>query len=245
LAFAFGTLLNQLVTSPAETDDRLVGVVVHELRTPVAIIKAYAELLEAQTAVKRTTASGSREVMGHILEQTDLMAGWVDAMLDVQQLQLGKLPLDTTRVDLVQLAWTAAAEFQQTTRCHRIRVMASQPLPPSIVGDRSRLRQVLSNLLENAVKYTAGGTIQVRVALHGGAPSKAIVSVHDQGPGLTSGQLDRIFAPFESEQHSLGLGLGLYLARRIAQMHGGDVWAESRGPGKGSTFVLALPLAGT
>jgi signal transduction histidine kinase len=75
------------------------------------------------------------------------------------------------------------------------------------VGDSSRLRQVLSNLLENAVKYTAGGTIQVRVALDAGPPCKAIVSVHDQGPGLECGQLERIFAPFEAEQHSVGLGL--------------------------------------
>jgi signal transduction histidine kinase len=75
------------------------------------------------------------------------------------------------------------------------------------VGDSSRLRQVLSNLLENAVKYTAGGTIQVRVALDAGPPRKAIVSVHDQGPGLECGQLERIFAPFEAEQHSVGLGL--------------------------------------
>jgi signal transduction histidine kinase len=109
LAFAFGTLLNQHITSRPETDDRLVGVVVHELRTPVAIIKAYAELLEAQATLKRTTPSGSREVMGHILEQADLMADWVDAMVDVQRMQLGQLPLDTTRVDLVQLAWTVAA----------------------------------------------------------------------------------------------------------------------------------------
>jgi two-component system phosphate regulon sensor histidine kinase PhoR len=242
LAFAFGTLLNQQITSQPDTDDRLVGVVVHELRTPVAIIKAYAELLEAQAAVKHTTANGSREVMGHILEQADLMADWVDAMLDVQRLQLGELRLETTHVDLVQLAWTVAAEFQQTTQRHRIRVVASRPAPPPIVGDRSRLRQVLSNLLENAVKYSAGGTIQVRVALRPGPPRQAIVSVHDQGPGLESAQLDRIFAPFEAEQRSVGLGLGLYLARQIAQIHGGDVWAESRGRMGGSTFSLVLPV---
>jgi two-component system phosphate regulon sensor histidine kinase PhoR len=101
---------------------------------------------------------------------------------------------------------------------------------------------VLSNLLENAVKYSAGGTIQVRVALRPGPPRQAIVSVHDQGPGLESGQLDRIFAPFEAEQRSVGLGLGLYLARQIAQIHGGDVWAESRGRMGGSTFSLVLPV---
>jgi signal transduction histidine kinase len=248
LAYAFGSLLAQ-TEPPADeavssANDRLVGLVVHELRTPVAIIKAYAELLEAQASKKHSTLAGSREVMAHILEQADLMSDWVDAMHDVRRLQLGELPLERTRVDLVALAWMVAKEFQQTTRQHQIRVVASHP-PPPIVADRSRLRQVLSNLLENAVKYAAGGTIQVRLGvLRKDEPGTAIVAVHDEGPGLDKRQLDRIFGPFEqAERRSVGLGLGLYLARQIARMHGGDVWAESRGRMNGSTFILALPVA--
>jgi two-component system phosphate regulon sensor histidine kinase PhoR len=229
---------------PAGTsNDRVVGLVVHELRTPVAIIKAYAELLEAQVFMKHSTLAGSREVMGHILEQADLMTDWVDAMLEVQRLQLGELRLDLTRLDLVQLAWTVAEEFQQTTRQHQLVVVATRP-PPPILADRSRVRQVLSNLLENAVKYSAGGTIQVRLGVQD-ATGRAIVAVHDQGRGLETGEIDHIFAAYEqSERRSVGLGLGLYVARQIAQIHGGDVWAESRGRMNGSTFILALPLAG-
>src|SRR6202043_1550010 len=164
-----------------------VGLMVHELRTPVAIIKAYAELLEAQAARHSDTPAGAREVVSHILEQADLMSDWVDAMVDVQRLQLGDLRLELTRVDLVQLARLVAEELQHTTRRHRIRVMSTRPpLPPTlahpppprrprirvmsprpqlppILADRARLRQVLSNLLENAVKYSAGGTIQIRL----------------------------------------------------------------------------------
>jgi signal transduction histidine kinase len=238
-------LLTQRREQSAENNrshnDPLVGLVVHELRTPVAIIKAYAELLQAQTATKRPNLNGSREVMTHILEQADLMANWVDAMLDVQRLQLGELPLDLAPVDLVQLAWTAAAECQQTTRRHQIRVEGITP-PSPVMGDRRRLRQVLGNLLENAVKYAAGGTILVRV---GHDAQSATLSVRDQGPGLQRGDLDRIFAPFEQSgrRSGVGLGLGLYLARQIARLHGGNLWAESRGPNNGSTFILALPLA--
>jgi signal transduction histidine kinase len=241
LAYAFGALLAH-TDEPDTPNDRLIGLVVHELRTPVAIIKAYAELLEAQTATKHSTLAALRDVMGHILEQADLMSDWVDAMLDVRRLQLGELRLDLTRVDLVQLAWTAAEEFQQTTRQHQIRVVARHP-PPPVLADRSRLRQILSNLLENAVKYAAGGTIQIRLELAGN--DKAILAVHDDGPGLDKSQLTRIFAPFEqTERRSAGLGLGLYVARQIAQIHGGSLWAESRGRMNGSTFILSLPLDG-
>jgi signal transduction histidine kinase len=240
LAYVFGTLLSD---GPALADrDSVLSLVVHELRTPVAVIKAYAQLLEAQAAQKRATPSGAREITAHILEQADLMADWVEAMLDLQRLQLGELPLELTRVDLVQLAWMVGEELQQTTHQHQIRVTAARYVPPPIAADRRRLRQVLSNLLENAVKYAAGGTIQVRVGVQHGS-DRAIVAVHDEGPGLKRGDLDRIFAPFErGARRGAGLGLGLYLARQIARLHGGDVWAESRGRMQGSTFVLALPI---
>jgi signal transduction histidine kinase len=248
LAYAFGTLLTheqgQDTASEQQQSDRLVGLVVHELRTPVAIIKAYAELLEAQATTRHSNLNASREVMGHIREQADLMADWVDAMLDMRRMQLGELPLDLTRVDLVQLAWMVAEEFQQTTRRHHIRVVAQRPPPQPILADRSRLRQVLSNLVENSIRYAAGGTIVIHLGNQPGS-GHVVVAVRDEGPGLDVGELDRIFAPFEQAQRTgVGLGLGLYLARQIARIHGGELWAESRGHLNGSTFVLSLPLTG-
>jgi signal transduction histidine kinase len=223
-------------------DEKLVSLVVHELRTPVAIMRAYAQLLEAQIAERAGCATTAHEIAGHILEQADLMAGWVDAMLDVRRLQLRDLPLERSPVDLVRLAWTVAEELQQTTRTHRIRVVASGQVPPLIVGDRARLRQVLANLLENALKYTTGGLIHVRVGMQQGS-RKAFIAVHDQGPGLDHRQLRTLFAPDKHAQSpGVGLGLGLYLSRHIARLHGGDLWAESRGHMNGSTFVLALPV---
>jgi signal transduction histidine kinase len=243
LAYAFGSLL--LGHDEPARGDPLVSLVVHELRTPVAIIKAYAQLLDAQLSQTqiRAVPCGSHEIATHILEQADLMTDWVDAMLDVRRLQLSELPLERTPVDLTELAWTVAQELQQTTRLHRIRVLASRRMPPPILGDRARLRQVLTNLLENAVKYAAGGPIQVRVGLQP-AVQRAMIAVHDTGPGLDPARLGAIFAPYEqAERRGVGLGLGLYLSRQIARLHGGDLWAESRGPMNGSTFILALPVA--
>ncbi len=243
LAFALGTLFAQAHAEPLDDDpgagEGLVGLMVHELRTPVAIIKAYAELLEAQASKHCHTTAGARSVISHILEQADLMSDWVDAMLDIQRLQLGDLRLELTRVDLVQLAWLVAEEFQHTTQRHRIRVLATSRPPAPILADRARLRQVLLNLLEK------GGTIQVRLGMQEvpGTPSKAIIAVHDEGPGLEADQLDRIFGAFEqTAPTNVGLGLGLHLGRQIARIHGGDLWAESRGRMNGSTFILALPV---
>jgi signal transduction histidine kinase len=152
------------------------------------------------------------------------------------------MPLEFAPIDLVQLAWMVAQEFQQTTRKHQIRVAVSRDIPPPILGDRARLRQVLSNLLENAVKYAEPGTIQVRLGVKGSR--NATVAICDTGPGIDADNLDRIFAPMaQAEVKGLGLGLGLYLSRQIARLHGGDLWAESGGPMRGSTFILALPVA--
>jgi signal transduction histidine kinase len=226
------------------------GLVAHELKTPVAVIKAYAELLEAQMAepelagVARETM---REVVAHILEQADLMSALIEEILDVQRVQLGKLPLEISRLDLVQLARSAAEEVAQATQSHAIRVAASDP-PPPLDADRRRIRQVLVNLLENAVKYSDDGEIRVQVGRgeHEGRPM-AVLSVRDRGIGLDAADLDRIFDRFaqaagDPVRGHAGLGLGLYVARQIARAHQGDVWAESPGKGRGSTFHLRLPL---
>jgi two-component system CheB/CheR fusion protein len=228
------------------------GLVAHELKTPVAVIKAYAELLEAQMAEHELSGQAlqtMREVVAHICDQADLMSSLIEEILDVQRVQLGKLPLEISRLDLVELARSAAEEVSHASQGHAIRVVPVDP-PPPVHVDRRRIRQVLLNLLENAVKYSDDGDIRVQVGReeYKGRPV-AILSVHDQGIGLETGDLDRIFDRFTQAANGpvrghAGLGLGLYVARQIARAHRGDVWAESPGKGCGSTFYLRLPLDG-
>jgi two-component system, OmpR family, phosphate regulon sensor histidine kinase PhoR len=226
------------------------GLVAHELKTPVAVIKAYAELLEAQMAKQQPSEpnrAAIREVVSHILDQAELMSGLIEEILDIQRVQLGKLPLEVSRLDLPQLARSAAEEVAQATHARMIRVDVADAIPPVQV-DRRRIRQVLVNLLENAVKYSDDGDIQVRLGRgeHRGRPV-ALLSVRDEGIGVEAGDLDRIFDRFVQTSGApvrghAGLGLGLYVARQIALAHGGNVWAESAGKGRGSTFHLRLPL---
>jgi signal transduction histidine kinase len=223
---------------------RLVG---HELKTPTAVIRAYTDLLDAQLAAASTLSATVREVVGHIRAQANVMSRLIESVLDVQRLRLGRVPLELGHVDLVQLANTVAEQVQHTTREHVIRVVAPDP-PPPLPADGTRVRQVLVNLLENAVKYSASGAIEVRVGhwRRAGRPS-VIVAVRDEGPGIDPANFDHIFDPFQQGSERpirghVGLGLGLYVARQVARAHQGDVWAESRGEGHGSTFYLALPL---
>ncbi len=227
--------------------ESFLGLVAHELKTPAAVIKAYAELLDAQLANTSTPYASLHEVVGHIREQADAMSGLIEAVLDVQRLRLGKLPLEVGRVDLVQLVRTVAEQVQQTTRAHIIQVkVLHAPMP--LLADRARVRQVLTNLLENAVKYSTDGEIELRVWTgQRDGRDCAIVAVRDNGVGIDTANLDRVFDLFQQGSGQpvrghVGLGLGLYVARQIARAHQGDVWAESRGEGRGSTFYLALPL---
>ncbi|HLZ25136.1 MAG TPA: ATP-binding protein, partial [Ktedonobacterales bacterium] len=170
-----------------------------------------------------------------------------EEVLDVQRVQLGKLPLEISRFDLVQLTRGVAEEITRLTPSQAIHVVVCQPLA-HVHADRRHVRQVLVNLLENAVKYSSAGDIEVRVRQteHEGR-AVALVSVRDQGVGLASGNLERIFDRFvQAENQPVrgheGLGMGLYVARQLALAHGGYVWAESPGKGCGSTFYFRLPI---
>ncbi|MDI7277600.1 MAG: ATP-binding protein, partial [Anaerolineae bacterium] len=142
----------------------------------------------------------------------------------------------------VALARGVAEEMQVTTEAHQITVQAEQP---SIVGhwDPAALRQVLTNLVDNAIKYTPGGPIEIRVRCQDG---EVVASVTDHGPGIPSERLALLFEAFAGAsarelRRPGGLGLGLYISRGIVQAHRGRIWVESQ-LGVGSTFSFSLPL---
>jgi signal transduction histidine kinase len=226
------------------------AVVAHELKTPVAVVKAYAELLEVQLAEAGLADQPRRaiaEVVEHVREQADLMSGLIEEVLDVQRVQLGKLPLEISRFDLVQLARGVTEEIARLNPSRVIHVVVSEP-PPNVHADRRHVRQVLVNLIENAVKYSSAGDIEVQLGQteHEGQ-AVAMVSIRVYGVGLAAANLELFFDRFvqaESEpvRGHEGLGMGLYVARQLALAQGGYVWAESPGRGCGSTFHFRLPI---
>jgi signal transduction histidine kinase len=224
------------------------SVVSHELKTPVAVIKAYTEVLEGRA--RRTGSSTEQEILTRIDEQADRMLTLVEQFLDLQRIDVGLMPLEESRFDLAELARGLVRNTQVTTSKHRLRVEARRPV--YVRADRQRVEQVLQNLLDNAIKYSpAGGQVVVRVEKappSEGAAPMALVSVRDQGIGMSAEARARAFDRFYQAgtapvKGHVGLGLGLYISREIVTRHGGRMWAESEGADQGSTFYFTLPLA--
>ncbi len=223
-----------------ELKSTFISIISHELKTPVALIKGYAETLRREDA--RWDSRTVQESLGVIVEEADRLAELIENLLDASRLQAGALKLNLAEVPLDQLAARLVEKFKTQSARHTLRVDFSPDFPP-VPGDEERLTQVLSNLLSNALKYSpAGGQVIVRGRVE---PQQVVVSVSDEGPGIAAADLPRVFDRFyradsELTRRAKGAGLGLFLAKAIVEAHAGRIWAESA-PGKGTTFSFSLP----
>jgi len=174
------------------------------------------------------------------------LSSLVDELLEVARIQAGTLKLAKTYVDLGANVRQALESFEDVARQSGIELTSRVEPDLTILGDPKRLQQVMYNLMSNAFKFTdKGGRIGVEVAQRGG---DALVSVSDSGSGMAQDDLTRLFEPFSQihdtmEKTNAGTGLGLYICRGIVEGHGGRIWAESDGKGKGSRFVFTIPLS--
>lgn len=221
--------------------DEFISIAAHELRNPLAGLKGYTGLL-----LRGAEEKGYDEETLRLLEsadrQADRLTELTGRLLDVSRLQLGRLEIVRQPTDLVALAHEVQESLQTTTTRHRIIVDAE---PAEIIGnwDADRLRQVLSNLVGNAIKYAPGGLVTILLRRE---DAQADAFVTDQGPGIPPEQLPHIFerlrqAGRTARERAGGLGLGLYLSRGIIEAHGGRIGVATE-PGRGSTFWFTLPL---
>jgi len=223
--------------------DQFLATLAHELRNPLAPIRNASEIL-ATLNVDDERLAWAQQV---IHRQVDQMASLLDDLLNVARITQGKLELRIERVALATVIDTAieAARPLIDAKEHRLTV----ELPTSgvvIDADPLRLSQIVSNLLTNAAKYTdRGGKIDLRATVEAG---QLALSVSDNGIGLPSWALDKIFSMFSQvegagSRSEGGLGIGLALVKGLVDLQGGSVEARSEGPGKGSEFIVKLPLA--
>ncbi len=213
----------------------------HELRNPLAPIRTAAEIIR-RAAPPEPALVRARE---SIERQVAHLSRLVDDLLDVSRIRVGTLQLREATVDLREILG-GTAEAVRSSVAGRTFVVDKGRAPVWVRGDATRLSQALLNVLNNACKFTApGGRIEVALRTQG---RWAEVEVRDDGIGLKPEARERIFGLFAQEEKSglggnQGLGIGLALSRQLARLHGGDLLAHSDGPGRGSSFVLRLPLA--
>jgi signal transduction histidine kinase len=226
-----------------KTKSQFLNLASHELRSPLGVINGYLSMLE-QGSLGQLQEPGVRAV--EVLKAKALeMNMLIGQMLEAARLEDGRLALKRDRVDLRRVAKEAVDAIKPlATDRHRL-VLDSAPDSVLVIGDEDRLVTIVTNLLENAIKYSPqGGVVHCTVR---GDRASGIITVRDEGVGIASEDLPRLFNRFErihnrETSHVGGTGLGLYLSRELARQHGGDLVVVSR-PGKGSTFTLTVPIA--
>lgn len=222
------------------TRDEVLAIVSHDLRSPLGTIAMAADLIEMPIPAEKKT-----EQIAIIRRSIESMTRLISDLLDVGAMEGGRFAVELQPVSIGPLLEEACRTFAAKAAQKDLRFDSSIPPElPEIEADRHRLRQVLSNLVGNALKFTpAGGAITVRAAADGG---EVIVAVEDTGPGIAASDLPHIFDWFwhASRRHRGGSGLGLAIAKGIVEAHGGRINVESS-PGSGSTFGFALPASAT
>jgi two-component system, OmpR family, sensor histidine kinase MtrB len=239
IAIAHNTMADALAQT-REDQLRYVATVVHDLRNPLAAV----QLAVGYVTPKRPLPSEGRirEIFGMIDRQLRRLNSLVGDVLNAVQIDAGEIVLRKTRCDLGQLAEAAVSLFRSMSPYHRIDLSCTGPT--SLRADATRLEQVLNNLISNAVKYSPLGS-QVHVIVTGD-DDRVCVAVSDEGPGISPSLQLQIFRPFTRgpSQHEEveGIGLGLYVSRRILEAHGGSIEVSSF-VGRGATFEATLPRA--
>jgi signal transduction histidine kinase len=229
-----------------EQHDGFINSVTHELKTPVASIRLYLQTLQTRDI----DDSKRQEFYRIMVEDTDRLTGTIEQVLRAGRVGAKLRHPSSAAVDLAAVVRDCLALAR--TRHHlpeaalTYRESLANGSAPRVLGNEDELKAAVSNLVDNAIKYS-GAQVKVAVELEQPEAAQATLRVRDQGMGISAGELKRIFKRFYRIPGAVairvkGTGLGLFIVRSVIARHGGKVFAESDGPGRGSTFTVRLPL---
>jgi signal transduction histidine kinase/CheY-like chemotaxis protein len=239
--------MRQLAEESRRTKEQFVANVSHELRTPLNMIVGFVEMImQAPETYGRHVPKALLADLSIVLRNSQHLSSLIDDILDLSQVETGQMAITRTQVrlqELIEAAVRAVAPlFSSKGLSLDVEVSADLPL---LSCDRTRIRQVLLNLLSNAGRFTERGGTLVKAWREEG---QIVVSVSDTGPGIAEEDVDRLFRPFEQMEHAnngqRGSGLGLCISKSFVELHGGAMHVESR-VGSGTTFSFSLPLQDT
>lgn len=236
--------LEQALADAQRAQNDFLAIAGHELKTPLSVVIGWAQHIQRQLA--RGTADQAVEQLEVVVSQARRLAQVVEACGDIVRLQRGPLSLDRRQHDLRVIAERCVTDLRAAYPNHQLKLVCG-PEPVLVHVDGARLTQVLSNLLDNATKFSpAGGEVSLHVMA---VDDTARVEITDHGLGLEPSDYAPIFELFYQGDRNVtarrfsGMGVGLYLSRALVEAHDGRIEVTSPGPGKGSTFTVVLPLA--
>jgi signal transduction histidine kinase len=239
------TVLRETRQRQLEFKDKFLSHVSHELRSPLACIHQYAELMLEGLAGPLTDKE--REYLGNVLRNAKQLNKLLTDLLDAARANVGKLTIEPARVEPAEVVKQLLQMFEPKAKGRGVTLAAQVGAnAPAIIGDRERLLQIMINLMDNALKFTpSGGEITIRADVFAGDPEFVQFSVSDTGKGINPENLDRIFDRLYQEQNAVasrqGLGLGLAICKELVDRHGGRIWVDSK-VGVGSVFTFTVPM---
>lgn len=253
ISFDVGNGIAWIVTCHDNTKDReleemkldFVSMAAHELRTPLTSIRGYALLIN--DLIANMVTQEAKDYINRLIISSNMLSGLVENLLNVSRIERNTFSVEKSPIDLVAIITNAVMTLSQQARTKK-QILTFSPPPetlPLVMADSSRINQVVTNLIANAIAYTGeGGAISVGVKKR---DAELAVSVSDNGQGIPQEALPKLFTKFfrvsgTLEQGSKGTGLGLYITKSIIEMHQGKIWVESE-LGKGTTFYFTLPIA--
>jgi PAS domain S-box-containing protein len=232
----------RLAEEASHLKDEFLATASHELRTPLNAIVGWVHVLQSGAL---HDDEQRRQAVNAIDRNAKIQTRLIEDLLDVSRMIQGRVSLTVSPLDLRAVIDAAVETIRHAAQAKDIAIEVEQPDDPlGVIGDEHRLQQIIWNLLANSVKYTPrGGRVAVSLARERG---RAVLRVKDSGDGIDPAFLPHVFEPFRqgaSATMRTGLGLGLAIVRRLVDLHGGRITAESDGAGKGSTFTVSLPAA--
>jgi len=218
----------------------VISAVAHELRSPLTSVKGFTSTLLHRW--DRFDDDQKKHLLATINSDADRVTRLIGELLDVSRLEAGRLPLSRRMIKLDDIASRVVERIRPRATGHQIAFEFPDHFP-EVFADSDKIEQVLTNLVENAVKYTAGGTVRVAGSLQ---DTSVLVSVSDEGSGIAQEHKYQVFHKFFRERahaQNPGTGLGLYISKGLVEAHGGRIWVEN-GTGGGAIFSFTLPLSG-
>jgi len=232
---------NERLRQLDEAKSEFLSIASHQLRTPLTSIKGLLSMLAEE--FWGPLNDEQKKYLGQISQSSERLLHLIEDLLNISRIEAGRMQFDFQPIDLARLTDDIMKELEPQALAKKLSLNFEKPADlPKVKADSLKIRQVIQNLIDNAIKYTETGSININIQEKDG---KILFSIKDTGIGLPVGQ--HLFEKFQrgqkaTNQHTEGVGLGLYLADKLIKTHNGEIWAESNGEGKGSAFYFTLPV---